>query len=278
MSIDFLGLDEFLVGALREDIGTGDVTTLSCVPESAVSTGRFIAKEPGVICGLDVAKRLFALLDERIEMTTFVQDGDFVETGSCFAEVTGPSRSILTGERTVLNLLQHLSAISTKTAHMVKSVEGTKTKIVDTRKTMPGLRVLAKYAVKCGGGHNHRMNLSDGVLIKDNHIIAAGGIKQAVAAAKNNCPITLKIEVETEYLGQVEEALAAGADIVMLDNMALETMAEAVKLVAGKALTEASGNMDRQNLRKVAETGVDFISIGALTHSVKALDISLKFV
>ena len=278
MSIDFLGLDEFLLSALREDIGIGDVTTLSCVPESAVSTGRFIAKEPGVICGLDVAKRLFALLDERIEMTTFVRDGDFVESGSCFAKVIGSSRSILTGERTVLNLLQHLSAISTKTAHMVKSVEGTKTKVVDTRKTMPGLRVLAKYAVKCGGGHNHRMNLSDGVLIKDNHIIAAGGIKQAVAAAKNNCPITLKIEVETENLGQVEEALAAGADIVMLDNMTLETMAEAVKLVAGKALTEASGNMDRQNLRKVAETGVDFISIGALTHSVKALDISLKFV
>ena len=278
MSIDFLGLDEFLVCALREDIGTGDVTTLSCVPESAVSTGRFIAKEPGVICGLDVAKRLFALLDERVEMTTFVQDGNFVESGSCFAEITGSSRSILTGERTVLNLLQHLSAISTKTAHMVKSVEGTNAKIVDTRKTMPGLRVLAKYAVKCGGGYNHRMNLSDGVLIKDNHIIAAGGIKQAVAAARNNCPLTLKIEVETENLGQVEEALTAGADIIMLDNMTLETMAEAVKLVAGKALTEASGNMDRQDLRKVAETGVDFISIGALTHSVKALDISLKFV
>jgi nicotinate-nucleotide pyrophosphorylase (carboxylating) len=211
-------------------------------------------------------------------MTTFVNDGDFVEVGNCFAEVSGNSRSILTGERTVLNLLQHLSSISTKTALVVKAVEGTKAKIVDTRKTAPGLRVLAKYAVKCGGGYNHRMNLSDGVLIKDNHIIAAGGIEKAVTAARENCPLTLKIEVETENLQQVREALAAGADIIMLDNMTIETMAEAVKIVAGKALTEASGNMDTKDLRKVAETGVDFISMGALTHSVKALDISLKFI
>jgi nicotinate-nucleotide pyrophosphorylase (carboxylating) len=278
MGIDYFSLDEFFLNALREDIGTGDVTTLSCVLDDAVSTGHFIAKESGVICGLDVAKRLFAMLDDRIVMTSFANDGDFVESGNCFAEVSGNSRSILTGERTVLNLLQHLSAISTKTAFMTKSVAGTKAKIVDTRKTVPGLRVLAKYAVKCGGGYNHRMNLSDGILIKDNHIIAAGGIKQAVTAARENCPLTLKIEVETENLQQVREALSAGADIIMLDNMTLETMAEAVKMVAGKALTEASGNMDKKDLRKVAETGVDFISIGALTHSVNALDISLKFI
>ena len=277
MYTDFLGLDEFLLAVLREDIGTGDVTTDCCVPADAVSSGVFIAKEPGVICGIGVASRVFELLDESITITSHVSDGDHVNAGSAIAGISGPSRAILTGERTALNLLQHLSGIATKTAHAVKAVSGTKTKIIDTRKTMPGLRVPAKYAVKCGGGSNHRFNLSDGLLIKDNHIKAAGGITSAVTLARHNRPITLKIEVETETLKQVEEALSAGADIIMLDNMPPEIMAEAVKIVGGRAFTEASGNMDKRDLKAVAGTGVDFISIGALTHSVMALDISLKF-
>jgi len=275
--MDFEYIDELLLLALREDIGTGDVTTTCCVPESAVSSGVFIAKEQGVICGLNVLKRVFYLLDKNVQITTCVKDGDFVNSGDVLAKISGPSRSILTGERTALNLLQHLSGIATKTAEAVAAVSGTKAKITDTRKTVPGMRVLAKYAVRCGGGSNHRFNLSDGVLIKDNHIKAAGGIANAVATARKNCPHTLKIEVETETLEEVREALAAGADIIMLDNMPPETMSAAVDLVAGRALTEASGNMGARDLRLVAETGVDFISIGALTHSVKALDISLKF-
>ena len=274
---EYLGLDDFLLAALREDIGTGDVTTNCCVPEDAMSTGAFKAKESGIVCGLGVAARLFQLLDESVILTPIVSEGDFVDKGGVIAGITGPSRSILTGERTALNIMQHMSGVATRTAEAAKVVSGTKAKIVDTRKTMPGLRVLDKYAVRCGGGANHRLNLSDGVLIKDNHIMASGGIANAVAYARNGCPFTLKIEVETETLEQVEEALAAGADIIMLDNMPLETMAEAVKLIAGRALTEASGNMGERDLKAVADTGVDFISIGALTHSVKALDISLKF-
>ena len=277
MDFAYLGLDEFLLSALREDIGTGDVTTNCCVPEKAVSTGYFKAKEPGVICGLGVAKRVFELIDGSVRVTPLVGDGDFVETGGIVAEIAGASRSVLTGERTALNLLQHLSGIATRTAQAVAAVSGTKATIVDTRKTTPGMRILEKYAVRCGGGSNHRFNLSDGVLIKDNHIAAAGGITNAVKFARNNCPFTIKIEVETETLDQIEEALAAGADIIMLDNMDIETMAEAVKKIGGRALAEASGNMGDRDLRAVAETGVDFISIGALTHSVKALDISLKF-
>jgi nicotinate-nucleotide pyrophosphorylase (carboxylating) len=205
-----------------------------------------------------------------------VNDGDFVNVGDVAAEISGPSRIILTGERTALNLLQYMSGVATRTAEAVRAVSGTKAKITDTRKITPGLRVLSKYAVRCGGGVNHRMGLSDGILIKDNHIKASGGIANAVSLARSACPHTLKIEIETESLEQVAEALAANADIIMLDNMALECMAQAVKLVGGRALTEASGNMGERDLRAVAETGVDFISIGALTHSAKALDISLK--
>jgi len=274
---DFLGLDDFLLAALREDIGTGDVTTNCCIPADAVSAGAFRAKEPGVVCGLGVAARVFELLDGEVRVACKVKDGDHVCAGDVIAGITGPSRSILTGERTALNLLQHISGVATRTAEAVEAVRGTKARIVDTRKTTPGLRVLDKYAVRCGGGSNHRFNLSDGALIKDNHIAAAGGIANAVALVRGNCPHTLKIEVEAETVEQVAEALEAGADIIMLDNMAPEAMAEAVGLVAGRALTEASGNMGERNLRPVAETGVDFISIGALTHSVKALDISLKF-
>jgi len=277
MSYTYLGLDDFLLGALKEDIGTGDVTTNCCVPESAVSSGVFKAKEPGVICGLDVLIRVFALLDEKVRVTLIVKDGDHVESGAAVAEISGSSRSILTGERTALNLLQHMSGVATRTAEAVQAVTGTNARIVDTRKTTPGLRVLDKYAVKCGGGSNHRFNLSDGVLIKDNHIAAAGGIANAVKYARSNCPFTIKIEVETETPAQIDEALMAGADIIMFDNMTIEAMAEAVKIIGGRALTEASGNMGERDLRAVAETGVDYISIGALTHSVKALDISLKF-
>ena len=278
MENSYLGLDDFLLAALQEDIGTGDITTNCCVPEDAVSTGLFKAKEAGVVCGLGIVKRVFALLDKDVLVTALVNDGDRVEKGEAVAEISGPSRHILTGERTALNILQHMSGVATRTAEAVSHVSGTKAKIVDTRKTTPGLRVLDKYAVRCGGGANHRFNLSDGVLIKDNHIAAAGGIKNAIELARKHCPHTLMVEIETETLTQVEEALAAGADIIMLDNMPLEKMAEAVKTINGRALTEASGNMGERDLRAVAETGVDFISIGALTHSVKAMDISLKFI
>ena len=277
MNLNYLDLDDFLLAALREDIGTGDVTTNCCVPEDSVSSGSFKAKEPGVICGLGVVKRVFELLDATVIVKPLVSDGDHVAAGGIIAEISGPSRSILTGERTALNLLQHMSGVATRTSEAVKTVSGTNARIVDTRKTKPGLRVLDKYAVRCGGGSNHRFNLSDGVLIKDNHIVAAGGISNAIALARNNCPHTLKIEIEAETKEHVEEALAAGADIIMFDNMSLVAMAEAVKIIDGRALTEASGNMGERDLKAVADTGVDFISIGALTHSVKALDISLKF-
>jgi len=270
-------LNGFLMATLNEDVSTGDVTTLACVPETAVSKGFFIVKEPGVISGIGLLNRIFKLFDDAVLVTPLVIDGDFVNTGDIIAEISGPSRAILTGERTALNLLQHMSGIATKTAEAVREVEGTKTKILDTRKTTPGLRALDKYAVKCGGGTNHRFNLADGVLIKDNHIKAAGGITNAVNSVKKDNPKELQIEVETETLEQVKEALTAGADIIMLDNMTPELMTEAVKLINGRALTEASGNMGERDLRTIAETGVDFISIGALTHSIKAMDISLKF-
>ncbi|MEL4105869.1 carboxylating nicotinate-nucleotide diphosphorylase [Oscillospiraceae bacterium WX1] len=275
--MDDIGLDTLISTALLEDIGTGDVTTFSCVPAEASSKAVFIAKESGVFCGTTVLQRVFQLLDTRVDVTPLFQDGDHVDKGAIIAEIEGPSRSILTGERTALNFIQHLSGIATRTNEAVLRLQGTAAAIVDTRKTTPGLRVLEKYAVTCGGGRNHRFGLSDGVLIKDNHIVAAGGIQAAVEAARKNAPHTLKVEVETETLSQVAEALDAHADIIMLDNMTLEAMAEAVRFIDKRALTEASGNMGDRDLKAVAETGVDFISVGALTHSVRALDISLKF-
>jgi len=287
MELDYPGLDDFLRRALNEDIGTGDVTTNCCVEETAKSKGSFYMKEPGIICGLNVAARVFELLDDTVRVDMLVSDGDTVSTGDVVAEISGPSRAILTGERVALNLLQHMSGVATRTAEAALEVSGMKTLIKDTRKTTPGMRALEKYAVKCGGGSNHRFNLADGALIKDNHIRAAGGIENAVrrmreTAREHNSPLRedhtpMLIEVETESLGQVGQALSAGADIIMLDNMSVEMMAQAVKLINGRALTEASGNMGERDLRAIAETGVDFISIGALTHSVKALDISLKF-
>jgi len=275
--MDYIGLDEFILSALKEDIGTGDITTNCCIPAENRSEAYFLAKEDGVICGIDIAERVFSLVDKKISLIPKLKDGDSVKRGEVIADIVGPSRSILNGERVALNLMQRLSGTATATAKAVSAVSETKTKIVDTRKSTPGLRVLEKYAVRVGGGHNHRFNLSDGVLIKDNHIAAAGGIIPAVKACRALVPHVMKIEVETETLGEVQQALEAGADIIMLDNMSLELMKEAVSLIGGRAVTEASGNMGEKDLLSVAKTGVDYISIGALTHSVKSLDISLKF-
>ena len=275
--MNYIGLDKLILDALSEDLGTGDITTESCIPETAVSTGFFRAKMNGVFCGMAVLERVFRLVDEKVTVTPLVQDGDEVKKGDDIAKITGPSRSVLCGERVALNLVQHMSGIATATRKAVNAVEGTGAVIVDTRKMTPGLRVLEKYAVKAGGGRNHRFNLADGILIKDNHIVAAGGIAQAIEAVRRNAPHTLKIEIETETADQVRQALDAGADIIMLDNMSVADMRACVKLIDHRAITEASGNMGERDLREVAETGVDIISIGALTHSVAALDISLKF-
>ncbi len=272
-----IGLDALLLAALQEDIGTGDITTESCIPADAVSRGGFRAKEDMVVCGLEVASRVFALVDPTVVFTPLTEDGARAKKGDIIARVEGNSRSILMGERVSLNLMQRMCGIATRTAEAVAAVAGTKARIVDTRKSTPGLRVLEKYAVRVGGGYNHRFNLADGVLIKDNHIRAAGGITKAIEAVRKNAPHTLRIEVETETLDEVREAIAAGADVIMLDNMDNEMMREAVGVIAGRAVTEASGNMGDRDLRAVAETGVDVISIGALTHTVRSSDISLKF-
>ncbi len=275
--LDMRSVDKVIHMALEEDLGAGDITTMSTVPEDRRIHGRYIAKESGVLCGLPIAARVFQLLDPAVCFTAHGKDGDAVQKGDVIAEVEGPARSVLIGERTGLNLMQRLSGIATRTSEAVAAVAGTKARIADTRKTTPGLRALEKYAVRVGGGSNHRFNLADGVLIKDNHITAAGSITAAVQAARALAPHTLKIEVEVENFAMLEEALAAGADIIMLDNMGNEQMAEAVRRVAGHAIVEASGNMGDKDLKAVAETGVDLISIGALTHTIRALDISLKF-
>ena len=272
--------DDIILRSLEEDAPFGDITTDVTVAGDATASGVFRAKESGVLCGIDIARRTFELVGGEVAFVKKKADGDLLEKGDIVAEISGNAASILMGERTALNLMQRASGIATATRRAMQAVEGTQARITDTRKTMPGLRKLDKYAVRVGGGSNHRFNLADGVLIKDNHIVAAGGIAAAVAAARARAPHSLKIEVEVETLEQLREALEAGADIIMLDNMPTETMREAVRLVAGRALTEASGNMGDKTdaeLRAVAETGVDLISIGALTHSVKALDISLKF-
>lgn len=274
--LDRLSMDEIITRALSEDIGTGDITTMSTVPAGQTINGRFIAKEAGIICGLEIVRRVFEIVNNEIQFKPLVNDGDAVLTGEVIASISGPAAGILMGERVALNFLQRLSGISSKTASLAKIIEGTGARITDTRKTTPGLRVFEKYAVKIGGGMNHRFNLSDGVLIKDNHIAAAGSISNAIEAARNSIPHTLKIEVEVETMEQIEEALKAGADIIMLDNMDIPAMKEAVEKINGRALVEASGNMGDRDLRAVAETGVDIISVGALTHSVKAMDISLK--
>ncbi|GHV15269.1 nicotinate-nucleotide diphosphorylase (carboxylating) [Clostridia bacterium] len=277
MELSKFEVDAILTNALEEDLGAGDITTNLTVSESAVSEGKFIAKEDGIICGLFVAARVFALVDDSVVFNPIANEGASVKKGDLIAEVKGKSRSILIGERTALNFLQRMSGIAARTADAVRQVAGTAAHIADTRKTTPGLRIFEKYAVRVGGGSNHRYNLADGILIKDNHIAAAGGIYAAVTAAKLNAPHTLKVEVECESIADVNEALRAKADIIMLDNMTNEMMSEAVKLIAGRAVTEASGNMGDKSLREAALTGVDIISIGALTHTVKCMDISLKF-
>lgn len=277
MYLNDIMLDKLIMNALSEDVGTGDITTESTIPETARAHGLYKAKESGVLCGIGVAARVFELIDRNIEFTPLKRDGDRIEKGEIIAEVRGKATNVLTGERVGLNLMQRMSGIATRTAEAVAQVEGTGAKICDTRKTTPGLRVVEKYAVKVGGGTNHRFNLADGILIKDNHIVAAGSITNAVRAARANAPHTLKIEVEVETFDELNEALDVGADIIMLDNMSCEDMKKAVGIVNGRAVTEASGNMGDRNLKEVADCGVDLISIGALTHSVRSLDISLKF-
>ena len=270
-------VEQIITLALNEDIGTGDLTTLSTIPADKTATGRFVAKEDMIICGIDLAAHIFGRVDPSIELKANFKDGDAVKKGNVIAIVSGNAQNVLTGERTALNFMQRLTGIATRTHASVAEVAGTNAKITDTRKTTPGLRVLEKYAVRVGGGTNHRFNLADGVLIKDNHIAVSGGIQNAVKNARAVIPHTLKIEVEVETKEQLAEALDAGADIIMLDNMSNDLMRECVGIVAGRALVEASGNMGEKSLREVAETGVDIISVGALTHTVKAADISLKF-
>lgn len=268
---------DVLERAFREDIPMGDITTDSTVPENETSKAYLLAKQEGVIAGLEACMEAFIMLDPQVKMEPLVKDGQFIEKGTKILLIEGNSRALLKAERTALNILQRLSGIASTTRLFVEKIIGYNAKVVDTRKTTPGLRILEKYAVRAGGGTNHRFSLSDGVLIKDNHIKAAGCIYKAVSAAKASIPHTVKIEVETENLQQVKEALDSGADIIMLDNMPPEIMREAVKLVDKKALTEASGNVSLETIQEIASTGVDIISIGAITHSVKAMDISMKF-
>jgi len=269
------GIDRIIENALAEDIHTGDITTLAVVRGGRAARAILKAKEEMVLAGIDVAARVFRLLDERIVFTPAFADGDRLAPGDIIARITGDAALLLQGERVALNLLQRMCGIATLTARYVEAVRGTKARVVDTRKTTPGLRILEKYAVRVGGGTNHRTGLYDGVLIKENHITAAGGLTEAVRRAKSYIPHTLKVEVETETLAQVAEALAAGADIIMLDNMDTSAMREAVALIAGRALVEASGGVSLESVRGIAETGVDIISVGALTHSARAMDISM---
>ena len=271
-----LAADKYIRLALEEDINSEDVTTNSVMPEYKKGEVQLICKEDGIIAGLPIFERVFLLLDPRTKVTFDVKDGDRVEKGRHLATVTGDIRVLLSGERTALNYLQRMSGIATYTNTVVKLLEGTRTKLLDTRKTTPCMRIFEKYAVRVGGGNNHRYNLSDGILLKDNHIDAAGGVKEAIAAAKAYAPFVRRIEVETENLSMVREAVEAGADIIMLDNMTPGQMAEAGKLIDGRAETECSGNITRENIRAITETGVDYVSSGALTHSAPILDISLK--
>lgn len=262
--------------ALAEDIGSGDVTSAVTIPVDAQGSAEIRAKQDLVPAGLDVARQVFHALDPAIIYETLVEEGAPIQAGDALASVSGRTRMLLAGERVALNLLQHLSGIATLTAQYAAKLKGTKARILDTRKTLPGLRALEKYAVRIGGGRNHRFGLFDGILIKDNHITAAGGITRAVELARNRAHHLLKIEVETKTLDEVKEALASGADIIMLDNMPLDMMRQAVRLVGGRVPVEASGNVSLETVRQIAETGVDLISAGSLTHSAPAADISMK--
>ena len=271
-----MNADEMILSALREDITSEDITTNSVMHDYALGEVDLICKQDGVIAGLGVFKRVFELLDKETEVTFFAKDGDKVKNGQLLGKVKGDIRVLLSGERTALNYLQRMSGIATYTREIADLFEGTNTKLLDTRKTTPNMRVFEKYAVKVGGGYNHRFNLSDGVLLKDNHIGAAGSVKEAVRMAKEYCPFVRKIEIEVENLDMLKEALEAGADIIMLDNMSIDDMREAVRLCKGKAETECSGNVTKENVARLTDIGVDYISSGALTHSSPILDLSLK--
>ena len=271
-----LNVDKYLLMALEEDISSEDVSTNAVMPEYKKGTVDLICKEDGIIAGLDVFGRVFYLLDTSTEVDYKVKDGDEVKKGQLMATVTGDIRVLLSGERVALNYLQRMSGIATYTRSLVKLLEGSNTTLLDTRKTTPNARIFEKYAVRVGGASNHRYNLSDGVMLKDNHIGAAGSITKAVAMAKEYAPFVRKIEVEVESLEQVKEAADAGADIIMLDNMDVDTMKEAIKIIDGRAKSECSGNVTKENIARLTDIGVDYISSGALTHSAPILDISLK--
>lgn len=278
MDIPQIQYEPLVRDALLEDIGPGDITTMLCVPAGTTATATVLAKQAGVIAGLAIGELAFQLLDPNAHWEAWVEDGAAVGAGRTpLAIVTGDARALLTAERVALNFMQRLSGIATVTARYAALAAGTHARIADTRKTTPGLRALEKYAVRAGGGFNHRLGLYDCVLIKDNHIKAAGGIGNAVAAAKAHIPHTMKIEVEAASLAMVDEALSAGADIILLDNMDTETMRRAVETIGGRAISEASGNLSEARVAEVAATGVDILSVGALTHSAPSLDISLEF-
>ena len=271
-----LNVDPYILNALKEDITSEDVTTNSVMPKACPGEVDLICKEDGIICGLQVFARVFELLDEKTEIEFFVEDGDAVKAGQLMAKVKGDIRVLLSGERTALNYLQRMSGVATYTNSISKLLEGTGIQLLDTRKTTPNNRIFEKYAVRVGGGHNHRYNLTDGVLLKDNHIGAAGGVKEAIQMAKAYAPFVRKIEVEVENLDMVREAVDAGADIIMLDNMSTEVMQEAISIIDHKAEIEISGNVTRENIERIKGLGVDYVSSGALTHSAPIMDISLK--
>jgi nicotinate-nucleotide pyrophosphorylase (carboxylating) len=271
-----LHADPLIRMALQEDITSEDVSTNAVMPTFQMGTVDLICKQDGVLAGLPVFQRVFQLLDEKVQFNLMAKDGDLVTKGQKLAEITGDIRVLLSGERTALNYLQRMSGIATYTRSVADLLKGTKTTLLDTRKTTPNMRIFEKYAVRVGGGSNHRFNLTDGVMLKDNHIGAAGGVKKAVEMAKAYAPFVRKIEVETENLDMVREAVEAGADIIMLDNMSVDMMAQAIALIDGRAETECSGNVTRENIAKLTQLGVDYISSGALTHSAPILDLSLK--
>lgn len=271
-------IDNLIKTALLEDINYVDITTDYLIPEDQENEAKFLAKADGVLCGIEVALRVFTLIQPDFQYEVFIHDGEEVKKGDIIAKIKGKTRTILKGERTALNLLQHMSGISSMTNRIVKIVEGTNASIADTRKTLPGMRSLQKYAVTVGGGKNHRFNLSDAAMLKDNHVDAGGGITNAVTKLRTKLGHMAKVELEVRTLDELREALSVDVDVIMLDNMDNDTMREAVKIADGKALLEASGGITEETIRGVAETGVDIISIGALTHSVKAFDISLKII
>ncbi len=271
-----LNVEPLLLRALREDITSEDVSTNSVMPHAQLGEVDLICKQDGVLCGLDVFARIFALLDEKTQVTAYAADGEMIQRGQKLATVRGDIRVLLSGERTALNYLQRMSGVATHTRAVASLLEGTKTKLLDTRKTTPNNRIFEKYAVRIGGGNNHRYNLSDGVMLKDNHIGAAGGVKEAVRRAREYAPFVRKIEVEVETLDMVREAVEAGADIIMLDNMSHEEMAQALAIIDGRAEVEVSGNVTEENIARLTDLGVDYISSGALTHSSPILDLSLK--